>query len=115
MNNKIKLIKNNDEKDWSDLEWIDEFYSFLQGEFPKTIILSKTTQPKLTSKKAFSIIWYLQEHFSLLPCHIERCWSCKGLFDSDSEGIYWESKGRDYCGDCEYLVPDNYDNCKRDN
>ena len=110
MNNKIKLIKNNDEKDWSDLEWIDEFYQFLQGECPETIHLKRGKQPKLTKKQAFSIIWYLQEHFSVLPDNIEKCWCCGELFDSYSEGLYWESKGRHYCGDCEYLVPDNYDN-----
>ena len=34
MENEIKLLKNNDKRADSDLEWIQEFYMFLQGEVP---------------------------------------------------------------------------------
>ena len=101
------------EKKASDIELIDEFYSFLQGICPDSITLKRGDQPKLTSKKAFTIIWYLQEHFPLLPDNIEQCWNCDSLFDTDRGGLYWESKGRHYCDGCEHLVPENYDNCKR--
>ena len=35
--NEIKLQKNNSNRDWSDLEWIQEFHSFLQGDILHTI------------------------------------------------------------------------------
>lgn len=113
MTDKINLLNNNSNRDWSDLEWIDEFYEFLQGEVPDEITLSSHNKPKLTQKKAFAIIWYLQEHFPLLPDQIEMCGNCGNLFDSDSGGIYWESRGKSYCDSCEYLVPENYDRGKR--
>ena len=37
--NEIKLQKNNSNRDWSDLEWIQEFHSFLQGDIPEGISL----------------------------------------------------------------------------
>lgn len=105
----IKLIKNNDNRSDSDIEWIEEFYKFLQGECPKKITLRPHNQPKLTQKKAFAIIWYLQEHFSILPDTIKRCDTCGELYNTDSEGIYWETKGKFYCGGCCDVVPWNYD------
>lgn len=100
-------------KEWNDLKWIEEFYKFLQGEIPEEISIGRGHQPKLTDKKANTIIWYLQEHLRILPAHIERCDTCGSLFDSWSEGIYWETKGKHYCGGCDYLVPKNYDRGKR--
>lgn len=112
MNNEIKLLKNNNNRSDTDLEWVYEFYQFLQGEIPDGIHLGRGHAVKLSPKKAMAIIWYLQEHFSILPDHIERCYICDGLFDSYSEGIYWETKGRHYCGACDHLVPNNYDKGK---
>lgn len=113
MERKINLLKNNDERTDTDLEWVDEFYQFLQGIIPESILLGKGHQPKLSPKKAMSIIWYLQEHFPILPSSIEKCDVCDSLYDSDSSGIYWESKGKFYCGGCDHLVPMNYDRGKR--
>jgi len=90
------LLKNNENKELSDLEWIEEFYEFLQGEIPEGIHLLRGHKPQLSQKKAFAIIWYLQEHFSILPDHIERCDNCGSLFDQDGEGIYWETKGKHF-------------------
>jgi len=109
----ISLLKNNDSREISDLEWVEEFYEFLQGTLPGGIKMGRGHQPQMSAKKAFSIIWYLQEHFPVLPDNIERCSNCGSLFDSNSEGIYWESKGKDFCDGCEYLVPENYDRGKR--
>jgi hypothetical protein len=113
MKNEIKLLKNNDERTDSDLEWVDEFYQFLQGVIPESIHVSRGHKVKLSPKKAMSIIWYLQEHFPVLTDTIESCHNCKGLFDSANSGIYWETKGRHYCGGCDHLVPENYDKGKR--
>ena len=75
MGKEITLIKNNDKKNWDDLRWIEEFYKFLHGDAPDEISFSRGYQPKLSHKKAFSIIYYLQEHFPVFPDHIEQCWN----------------------------------------
>lgn len=100
-------------KDWNAKDWIDEFYTFLQGNEVEGVSTSKHCTPKLNEKKAYMIIWYLQEHLRVLPSSIERCDTCGTLYDGDSEGIYWESKGKFFCGGCDYLVPENYDKGKR--
>ena len=46
--NEIKLQKNNSNRDWSDLEWIQEFHSFLQGDIPEGISLGDEYKVKLT-------------------------------------------------------------------
>ncbi len=51
MEKELKLFKNNEKKDWSDLEWINEFYDFLQGEIPEGISLRRGRKPKLSPKK----------------------------------------------------------------
>lgn len=111
MYNEITLLKNNDNRKWDAIQWINEFYEWLQGE--KAEFVTKGFKPKLTDKKAFEIIWYLQEALPVFPDTIERCDTCGTLYDSGSEGIYWETKGKFYCGSCSGLVPENYDRGKR--
>ena len=96
---KINLIRNNDNKDWSDLEWIAEFYEFMQGNIPDGIGLGDTVM-NLTKDQAFTIIWYLQEHFSILPDNIEKCNDCGELYDADSSGEYFEIESKHYCSGC---------------
>lgn len=94
------------------LEQISEFYEYLQGKsIPNGFSLSG--QPKLTAKKAYQIIYVLQEGMRIIPDTYEQCWSCKNLFDTHCGGLYWESKSRHYCEGCLYLVPENYDRGKR--
>ena len=112
MENKIEFQDNNhlsDEKrkHFSDIDWINEFYLYLQGEKVDGIGGDKP-YIKLSQKKAFHIIWYLQEHLRILPDNIERCDICGKLYDSNQEGLYWESKTKNLCGGCDYLVPDKY-------
>lgn len=110
MENEIKLLKNNEKKDWSDIEWVREFYEFLQGNEPETI---KSKQPlKLNKNEAFSVIWYLQEHFSIFPDTFEKCDNCGEIFDDASEGFYSEQGneiGQFFCGNCDHLAPYNED------
>ncbi len=113
MKNEIKLLKNNNNRTDSDLEWIDEFYRFLQGEIPENISICRGHKPNMSAKKANTIIWYLQEHFSIFPDTIEKCSNCNSLFDTNSEGIYWETKGKSFCGGCDHLVPYNFDRGKK--
>lgn len=102
--NEIKLLKNNDRRDLSDIEWVTEFYNFLQGEIPDSI---KIKQPiKLTPDEAFMVVWYLQEHFSILPDEIEKCDNCGEIYDSGREGVYLEEpneNGQSFCNTCDYL------------
>lgn len=100
MDNEITLIKNNQKRKWTDLQWIEEFYEFLKGELPEEMEMKN--RPKLSGKTAFNIIWYLQEHFSILPDHIERCDICGTLYDSDNSGHYSELTMKHYCSQsCE--------------
>ena len=110
MKNEIKLLKNNDNRTDSDIEKVLEFYRFLTGEkrTDKTSF-RRGYSPKMSEKKAFYIIYFLQEHLPLFPDTIERCSACGELFDTSSEGFYWETKGKHYCGGCENIVPYNYD------
>lgn len=100
MENEIKLLKNNDNRDISDLEWIEEFYYFLQGTTPEGITLGHGHSPKLTKNKAFAIIWYLQEHFPLLPDQIEKCSVCGDLYNSYSSGYHSEVYNKFWCNSC---------------
>lgn len=96
----IKLLKNNDKRDWSDLQWVNEFYNFLQGKLPKGVEMKNP--PKLSKKKAFSVIWFLQEKFPVIPDQIECCSACGELYDSYSQGHHSELTGKFYCGEsCE--------------
>ncbi len=116
MKNEIKLLRDNSEytKQYTDLDWLREFNDFLKGEsIPEGMSICRGHAPKLSAKKANTIIWYLQEHFPVFPSTIEMCNRCEGLFDSASEGIYWEIKGKHYCGGCDHVVPMNYDRGKR--
>jgi hypothetical protein len=109
----LYLHKNNDNREWSAEDWINEFYLFLQtGEADKIKVYHK---PMLSKDQAFTIIWYLQEHFPLLPDNIEQCDVCKDLYNSNSTGIYSEEgneHGHNFCGSCDYLAP--YDDEEQD-
>lgn len=83
------------------LEKMEEFYNFLMGkEIPEGMRIPKHCQPKLTPKKAFTIIWFLQEHFRILPDNIEQCDVCRDLFDRNKSGTYDEKKQKNYCEFC---------------
>ncbi len=116
MKNEIPFIKQNNVKgreDWEDADWLKEFKEFLMGTSPNEISIARGHHPKLSHKKAMTIIWYLQEHLSILPDTYEECANCGRIFNSEREGIYWETKGKHWCGSCDYLVPYNYDRGKR--
>lgn len=111
----IKLQKNNAKRDWCDLEWIREFHNFLQGDIPESITLSDDYKVKLTPEQSSAVIWYLQEHFPVFPDNIDMCDTCKEMYDSDSEGCYYEIEGKHYCGSCDYLSDATYcDGCMED-
>lgn len=107
MTDEIKLIKNNGKRDLTDLEWVQEFYEFLQGDPPANILTNKI---KLSKNKAFTIIWYLQEQFSILPDHICQCDRCGDLYDSYEEGYHSEKKSKFYCGNCTTFKDEEQDN-----
>jgi hypothetical protein len=89
MSKQIKLLKNNEEKDLTDIEWVTNFYEFLK-------------EKRLSEKKAFDIIYYLQEHLCIIPDHIEQCNVCGELYDSYSTGHHSELTGKHYCSEsCE--------------
>ena len=77
------------------IEQVEELYQFLQGEIPKGIICKS---PHLSQRKAFTIIWFLQEHLRIIPDVFERCVRCGELFDSSREG--GQRNKRIYCDYC---------------
>ena len=108
MRSNIVLQKNNSNKDRSDLEWMQEFHSFLQGEIPEGLICSPLN---LTPEQSDLIIWYLQEHLAVFPDSIEMCDNCKELYNSNSEGVYYEIEGKHLCGGCEDESSATYCDC----
>lgn len=96
----ITLIKNNDNKDWEDLEWTQFLYRYLRGQLPKNDF--KNGGVNLSKAKAFRIIYFLQEHFPVIPDHIEQCSTCGELYDSYSQGHHSELTSKFYCSEsCE--------------
>ena len=97
----MNLLKNNDNRDWSDVECVQEFVDFLTVDLPDGISMPKRHKPKLTPKTAMAIIWYLQEKFPLIPDNIEKCDdpACNNIFDSNSQGFYSEKRGKHFCQD----------------
>ena len=98
----MKLLKQLVHKD--DQEWIEEFYEFLQGNPPASIQCE--SQPKLTQEQAFNVIWYLQEHFPIIPDHYERCGVCGDIYNEHEEGAWSDVTGQGYCFDCLPLMPE---------
>lgn len=107
MDNEIILLKNNDNRTDSDLEKVQEFYKFLQGEVPNGIVVNETTTLNLTPETAFTIIWYLQEHLSVFPDNIEKCSICGELYDSYSEGYHSEKRDLFMCSSCDDGIDDD--------
>ncbi len=71
-----------------------EFYDYLRGvSVPDGFCLTKN-RPKLSCKKAFQIIYVLQEGLHVLPDTIELCQNCYDLFNSESEGYYLDDQYR---------------------
>ena len=68
------------------LEDVEKLYKYLQGEVPKNLTIKCPV--KLSSRKAFQVIYYLQEIMLILPDCYERCITCGDLFDSDNEGNF---------------------------
>jgi len=101
----IKLLKNNDKRDWDDEQWMNEFYYFLQGQLPDGI---KTQLLNLTPSQAYTIIWYLQEKLPVFPDNICQCDNCLDLYNDSNSGYYSEKGneiGNSFCGACEHLAP----------
>lgn len=79
---------------------VDQFHTFLMGGKPPKGISVKH-KPKLTPQQAFAVIYVLQEHFHFIPDCFEMCCHCYRIFDTEREGRYSESSGKNWCGDCE--------------
>lgn len=109
MKNEIKLFKNNTPfKERDDMDWIQEFNEFLQGTLPENISIPDEDIVKLTPNQAYSVLWFLREHFAILPDSFCKCDSCDSIYDGDSEGYYSEEGneiGHNFCGGCDHLAP----------
>jgi hypothetical protein len=89
--------------DEDEMERLEMFYQYLQGNVPDEV---GCKSPKLTSKKAYEIIWFLQEISHFIPDKYERCDTCGDLFNAEAEGNHCEKYYKTHCGSCAYT------NCK---
>jgi hypothetical protein len=80
-------------------ERVEELMAFLRGQQVEGITCR--WMPRLSSRAAFSVIYFLQEHMNLLPDRFEVCGRCGVLFDSEQEGRYVEKTGKNYCDGCD--------------
>jgi hypothetical protein len=94
-----------------EIEKVQEFYEWLQGNEQETICTlpeifgrdideGKITWkpediPHLTQEQAFAVIYYLQEALYILPDTYEKCRKCGDLYDSDNDGCR-----AGYCDGC---------------
>jgi len=68
------------------LEDVEKLYRYLQGDVPENLTIKCPV--KLSSRKAFEVIYYLQEIMCILPDHYGRCRTCGDLYDSENEGHF---------------------------
>ena len=69
------------------IEQINELMDMLTGEkLPAGMVMPG--QPCLSSREAFSVIWFLQEHIPVLPDRYEQCCVCLTIFDRDHGGCF---------------------------
>ena len=88
------------EQERTELEIVEEFHAFLMGLLPEGVVVPK--KPKMSVRRAFSVIWFLQAVSRLVPDHFELCDQCKRIYDSDDDGGYDEQRGKSFCSEsCE--------------
>jgi len=75
----------------SNLDKVNELFKYLTDEEIPAGIHVKS-RPKLSSQKAWNLIWFLQEVTLCLPDHIERCGVCGELYDSDNAGFWLDDQ-----------------------
>ena len=67
------------------LAQVQEFFDMMTGQsLPDGVTMAN--QPMLSSKQAFSVIWFLQEYLRILPDNIEMCFNCGCLYDTNHDG-----------------------------
>lgn len=83
-------------------EQVEQLFAYLtEGTLPEGCT---ARHPRLSKRKAFSVIWYLQEILEVLPDFMDQCCKCGDLFNSEREGHVDEKSGREYCDNCTGYV-----------
>lgn len=70
------------------LERVQKFYEFLRDDL------------KLSPRKAFLVIYELQEEMNLIPDCFEKCKKCHCIFDTECGGCYHDETGAFLCDEC---------------
>lgn len=78
------------------LEHVKALYEFLQGKPVKGVYIKPA--PKLSSRRAFDVIYFLQEYLGIIPDIFDRCCSCGDMYNSEAEGTYYRNSH--YCDGC---------------
>ena len=102
-------------------EWerkLEELLDYLiKGELPKGV---GCKSPKISSKMAKEVLWFLQEVTKIIPDNFDICDGCGCLY---KEGWlkYFETNGKHYCDSCLDYAPvvyceecGNEAGCKKD-
>ena len=87
------------ERHEDELEAVQKFHRFLQGEIPDGVTLGCKIR-KMNAKQAMAVVWFLQECCYLIPDNYEMCHTCKDIYDSYSGGHYDEKTGWCHCEAC---------------
>lgn len=91
MERQTTLIKEHETEGMGDMQIIQKLYDFLTS---KRINIGK--------KKAFSVVYFLQEHVPVFPDNIEQCSVCGTIYDANSEGHHSVLTKKYYCSEsCE--------------
>ena len=69
-----------------EIELVQEFYEFLQGNGIPEGFRLPGKRPNLTAEHASTIIYILQEHLHIIPDHYKSCDWCGRYYDSNCEG-----------------------------
>jgi hypothetical protein len=86
--------------DWEDK--LNELLEYLTtGKLPVGV---HCKSPKMSLKKAKSVIWFLQEVTKIIPDEYEICARC-GETHNSGYGRYFETNGKFYCGGCLEYAP----------
>jgi len=86
--------------DWE--ERLNELLEYLTvGKLPEGV---HCKSPKMSLKKAESVIWFLQEVTKIIPDEYEICAEC-GEVHNSGDGKHFETNGKFYCGDCFDYAP----------
>lgn len=86
------------------VELCEQLYLLLQGVVPKGYHIKPAELPKLSPKKAWTVVWWVQNQHREFPDIVERCDVCQAFYNTECSGTFVDvdSGPRHFCDDCQY-------------